>query len=271
MVLGLTVQPRLMAGMEAVARNHLRRQVPDPELRRRLTPSFRLGCKRILVSDEYYPTLSRPGVEVVTDGIESVRERSIVARDGTEREIDTIIFGTGFQATEPPSASYVRGRDGVLLADAWSRRGMSAYLGTTIAGFPNAFMLTGPNTGLGHSSMVYMIESQIAHVMRALQAMDERGAATIEVRPEVQESYNDELQQRLGATVWSQGGCQSWYLDSHGRNTTLWPSFTFRFRQRARRFDPAAYELNAGARRRQPPAEAPRRSRHGYAAAGSAR
>jgi hypothetical protein len=122
---------------------------------------------------------------------------------------------------------------------------MSAYLGTTIAGFPNAFMITGPNTGLGHSSMVYMIESQIAHVMAALKAMDENGASTVEVRPEVQSAYNEELQRRLAGTVWNSGGCKSWYLDANGRNTTLWPSFTFRFRQRARRFDQADYVLTA--------------------------
>jgi cation diffusion facilitator CzcD-associated flavoprotein CzcO len=204
------------------------------------------------------------------------------ARSGAAAGADaqTIIFGTGFQVTDPPSASYVRGRGGVLLADAWRRGGMSAYLGTTVAGFPNAFMLTGPNTGLGHSSMAYMIESQIAHVMAALEAMDERAATTIEVRSDVQDAYNDELQRRLAGTVWSSGGCKSWYLDAAGRNTTLWPSFTFRFRHRARRFDPAAYELSrgevrdrgGGADRSRPPlAEAPRRSTRGYAAAGSAR
>jgi hypothetical protein len=135
---------------------------------------------------------------------------------------------------------------------------MSAYLGTTISGFPNAFMLTGPNTGLGHSSMVYMIESQIAHVMRALAAMDRDGADVIEVRSGVQQIYNDELQGRLARTVWSQGGCSSWYLDANGRNTTLWPSFTFNFRRRARRFDPAHYELSsAGARARRRPAAIP--------------
>jgi cation diffusion facilitator CzcD-associated flavoprotein CzcO len=272
MVVGLTMEPRLMAGMEMVARNHIRRQVHDPELRRRLTPTFRLGCKRILVSDDYYPTLTRPGVQVVTDGIAEVRERSIVSRDGTEREVDTIIFGTGFQVTEPPSASYVRGRDGTLLADAWQRQGMSAYLGTSIAGFPNAFMLTGPNTGLGHSSMVYMIESQIAHVMEAIKAMDRHGGASIEVRQDVQEAYNDELHERLGGTVWNQGGCKSWYLDKNGRNTTLWPSFTFRFRRRARNFDAADYEISGrGGRPHGPSAGAPHRSTRGYAAAGSAR
>jgi cation diffusion facilitator CzcD-associated flavoprotein CzcO len=240
MVVGLTIEPRLMGTAELVAKSQLRLQVPDPELRRKLTPNYRLGCKRILVSDAYYPALRRPNVEVVTSGIGEVREHSIVDRDGHEREVDTIIFGTGFRVTDRPCASYVRGRDGVLLADAWSG-GSSAYLGTAIAGFPNAFMIVGPNTTLGHSSMIYIIESQTAYIAEALNSMRASGAAAIEVRADVQARYNDELQHKLAGTVWNTGGCRSWYLDRNGRNTTLWPSFTFRFRQRTRSFDPADY------------------------------
>src|SRR5205807_1455038 len=192
----------------------------------------------ILVSNDYYPALCQPNVELVASGISEVRPHSVIAEDGTERGVDTIIFGTGFHVTDPPSASYMRGRDGVLLADKWAAQGMSAYLGTTIAGFPNAFMLVGPNTGLGHTSMVYMIESQVAYVVDAIRAMDKRGAAAIDVRSEVEAAYNDDLQRQLQGTVWNSGGCQSWYLDANGRNTTLWPSFTFRFRQQTRSFDP---------------------------------
>jgi cation diffusion facilitator CzcD-associated flavoprotein CzcO len=223
-----------------VAKGQLRLQVPDPELRRKLTPNYRLGCKRILVSDAYYPALRQPNVEVVTSGIGEVRQHSIVDRDGHEREVDTIIFGTRFRVTDPPCASYVRGRDGVLLADAWSG-GSSAYLGTAISGFPNAFTIVGPNTTLGHSSMIYIIESQTAYIAEALNSMRASGATAIEVRADVQARYNDELQHKLAGTVWNTGGCRSWYLDRNGRNTTLWPSFTFRFRQRTRSFDPADY------------------------------
>ncbi len=250
MVLGLTMEPRLMQGLELIARRHLSSQVPDPELRRQLTPHYRLGCKRILVSNDYYPALCQPNVQLVTDGIQEVRPRSIITYDGTEREVDTIILGTGFRATNPPFAAYVRGRDGARLADIWATQGMSAYLGTAIAGFPNAFMLVGPNTGLGHTSMIYMIESQVAYVMDALRAIEARDAATIDVRPEVQQAYNDELQRELAKTVWNSGGCSSWYLDAHGRNTTLWPSFTFRFRERTRNFDPGDYTLAGTAHRR---------------------
>jgi cation diffusion facilitator CzcD-associated flavoprotein CzcO len=249
MVFGLTMQPRLMAGMELVAKRHLHSQVKDPELRARLTPNYRLGCKRILVSNDYYPALCEPNAQLVTGGVREVRPHSIVGGDGVERAVDTIIFGTGFLATSPPSAQYMRGRDGVPLSEAW-RGSMSAYLGTTIAGFPNAFMITGPNTGLGHSSMVYMIESQIAYIMDAVRRMDSMGVDVIDVRSEVQNAYNEELQRKLARTVWNSGGCKSWYLDSHGRNTTLWPTFTFRFRARTKRFAPADYVLQRSSMRR---------------------
>jgi cation diffusion facilitator CzcD-associated flavoprotein CzcO len=243
MVFGLTMEPRLMAAMEMVARSHLRKQVPDRELRRKLMPHYRLGCKRILVSNDYLPALSKPNVQLVTDGIEEVRAHSILGKDGVEREVDTIIFGTGFHVTDPPAASYVRGRNGVLLGDAW-KDGMIAYRGTTIAGFPNAFMITGPNTGLGHTSIVYMIESQIAYIMDALRKLDRRGTAAFDVRPEVQAAYDLKLQRQLQKTVWNSGGCQSWYLDRNGRNSTLWPSFTFRYREQTSTFEESDYEFS---------------------------
>ena len=242
LVVGLALEPRLMRGAENVAKAHLRAQVPDPHLRRILTPRYRLGCKRILISNDYYPALCKANVAVVDGGLTEVRSQSVVGTDGVEREVDTIIFGTGFHATDPPQAGYIWGRHGRLLADSW-RAGMSAYLGTACHGFPNAFMLAGPNTGLGHSSMIYMIESQVAHVMRALRAMERRGALEIEVREAALVAYNAEVQRKLEGTVWNTGGCRSWYLDAHGRNTALWPSFTFRFRELARTFDPADYTL----------------------------
>jgi cation diffusion facilitator CzcD-associated flavoprotein CzcO len=245
-VVGFTKERRIMRLPERLSRRHLRRQVPDAELRRRLAPKYTLGCKRVLISNDYYPTLTRPNVEVVTDGIREIRERSIVTADGAERPVDTIIFGTGFHVTDMPAARQLRGRDGVLLADAW-QGSPQAYLGTTIAGFPNLFMLIGPNTGLGHTSMVFMIESQLAYVLDALRTMERRGLATVEVRAEAQAAYNAELQRDMRGTVWTAGGCASWYLDEHGRNSTLWPGFTFSFRQRTRRFDAERYELRADA------------------------
>jgi cation diffusion facilitator CzcD-associated flavoprotein CzcO len=220
---------------------HLRRQVSDPGLREKLTPDYTLGCKRVLLSDDYYPSLTRPNVEVVTAGIREVTPAGVVTDDGVEHEVDTIIFGTGFHVTDFPAARRIRGRH-ELLVDAW-RNGMEAHLGTTVAGFPNLFLMTGPNTGLGHSSMVYMIESQMAYVLDALRYMERSGAAAIEVRPEAQARFNAELAARSDDTVWTRGGCRSWYLDAHGRNTTLWPGFTFEFRRRTRHFDAASYEL----------------------------
>jgi len=239
-VVGFTREPRLMKLVERLARRHLRRQVPDPELRRRLTPSYTIGCKRILLSNDYYRAVSRPNVELVTDGIAEVREHSIVTRDGAEREVDTIILGTGFHVTDSPTMRRVRGRDGVSLAESW-RLGMSAYLGTSIAGFPNLFMLVGPNTGLGHNSIVLMIESQLAYISDALRHMAESGATSVEVRPEVQSAFENEVQARMPRTVWSSGGCASWYLDARGNNTTLWPGSTWGYRLRTRRFDPACH------------------------------
>jgi cation diffusion facilitator CzcD-associated flavoprotein CzcO len=182
----------------------------------------------------------------VTSPIRAVRPRSIVAVDGTQREVDTIIFGTGFHVADMPIGEWVRGRDGKRLVDAWEGS-PRAHLGCTVAGFPNLFLLLGPNTGLGHSSVVYMIESQINHVIDALRVMRERGATIAEVKPEVQQAYNREIDAKMTGTVWNTG-CSSWYVDDTGRNPTLWPDWTWRFRLRTRRFDPAQHTLRAAER-----------------------
>jgi cation diffusion facilitator CzcD-associated flavoprotein CzcO len=238
-------RPRIMKWAAGFAKWHLKRQVPDPELRRKLMPDYTMGCKRILISDDYYPALSQPNVEVVTGGVKEIRERSVVLEDGSEREVDTIIWGTGFRVIDQPIASRIRGRDGTTLGDHWRREGMSAYKGTAVAGFPNLFFLLGPNTGLGHNSMVFMIESQIAYVVECLKTLRARQAGAAEVKPAVQEAYNRELQERLEGTVWTASHCKSWYLDDSGRNTTLWPSFSYAFRRETRTFDADEYELAA--------------------------
>jgi cation diffusion facilitator CzcD-associated flavoprotein CzcO len=241
LVLGFVKNPRLMKVVERLARKHMVLQIDDPELLEKVTPDYTIGCKRILPSNRWYHTLGKPNVELVTEGISEVRARSIVAADGSEREVDAIILGTGFQVTDIPAAHRVRGRGGKLLDDVW-HGSPRAHLGTSIAGFPNLFFLLGPNTGLGHSSMVYMIESQIGHVMDALRLMRERGAETIEVRADAQARYNAELERRLEGTVWKTG-CASWYLDRTGRNATIWPDWTWRFRRRVATLDPAEYRL----------------------------
>jgi cation diffusion facilitator CzcD-associated flavoprotein CzcO len=244
LVVGLVYRPRLMKLIQRFAYLHLRRQVPDRELRKKLTPRYRIGCKRILRADDYYPALAKPNVDVITDGIAEIREHSIVTADGVERPVDTIIFGTGFHVTDQPLLERVRGRDGVLLADA-NPGTMKAHNGTTFAGFPNLFTLVGPNTGLGHNSIIYMIESQLNFVMDAIATMQRRGAATIEPRPEAVDQFVAEVDRRGEHSVWLDGGCASWYIDSTGRNSTLWPDFTWKFRNRVRHFDASEYELGA--------------------------
>src|SRR5436305_3201015 len=228
-VLGFVKDPRLMRIGDRAARRHMRKAISDPELIEKVTPDYTIGCKRILPSNKWYPALAKPNVELVTDGIAEVREHSIVDGAGVEREVDAIVFGTGFHVTDIPAARQLRGRGGVLLDEAW-QGSPRAYVGTSIPGFPNLFMLLGPNTGLGHSSMVYMIESQIAHVMAALRAMDVEGAEAIEARPEAVEKWNRGIDKRMRRTVW-ETGCASWYVDATGRNSTLWPDWTFRFRE----------------------------------------
>jgi cation diffusion facilitator CzcD-associated flavoprotein CzcO len=235
--------PNLGKHAQKIALKHIQRQVRDPELRRKITPDYAMGCKRILPSNDWYPALQKPNVELVTDGISEVRERSIVAADGSERPVDTIIFGTGFHVTDLPIAHMVSGRHGRTLDDVWDGS-PEAYLGTTVAGFPNAFFLVGPGTGLGHTSIVFMIESQVNYVLDALRTMRMRGARTVEVREEAQRAYTAEIDRKTKGTVWVEGGCQSWYIDKKGR-TILWPTFTWPFRERTRRFDEESYELGA--------------------------
>jgi cation diffusion facilitator CzcD-associated flavoprotein CzcO len=246
LVPGFVYQPRLMQVPERMARRHLEKQVPDPKLRDRLTPDYAIGCKRVVPSNEWYPAITQPNVDVITAGIREVRPNGIVTANGELRELDAIVLATGFHVTDVRFAKIVRGRDGALMSDVWNGS-PQAYRGTAVAGFPNLFILTGPNTGLGHNSLVYMIEAQLDYLMDALRAMEERGATRVEVRPEAQSAYNEDLQSRMARTVWMSGGCSSWYIDRNGKNTTIWPDFTWRFRRETRRFDRAAYELTAPA------------------------
>ncbi len=229
--------------VERIARRHLERSVPDPKLRAKLLPDYAIGCKRILISDDYLPSLMRPNVEVVTEGVAEVRGASIVDRSGVERPVDAIIYGTGFRVTDPPLAQHVRGREGRTLGEVWAGS-PQAHIGTTVAGFPSFFILMGPNTGLGHNSVVYMIEAQIEHLIAALSYMRRYGASAIEPRPEAQRAFVAEVQRRMEGTVWVAGNCASWYLDSTGRNSTLWPDFSWRFRRRVARLNTDDYELS---------------------------
>ncbi len=224
--------------LRKVGEAHLRRQVPDPDLRARLTPDYLPGCKRILVANDYLPALSKPNVEVITAGITEVRGRTVVGTDGSEREVDTIILGTGFHVLDMPIADRIADAADRTLADHW-QGSPQAHRGAMVAGFPNMFLLLGPNTGLGHNSVVFMAEAQTRWVMSALEQLENDGADSIEVTPEAQRAWNDAIQARMHGTVWLEGGCSSWYLDANGLNTSLWPSFSFRFDREMRRFEPA--------------------------------
>ena len=218
--------PQLMRWVERRFERHLASQVPDTELRARLRPTYQIGCKRILISNDYYPALTLPQVEVVSDAIEAVTPAGIRTEDGTLHEVDTLILGTGFRATEFLAPMEVVGRDGRSLREEW-RDGAEAHLGINVAGFPNLFLLYGPNSNLGHSSIIYMLESQIGYVLKALERLDPRRG--IEVRGDVQARWSQRIQQRLQATVWD-SGCASWYRTAAGRNSTNWPGFAFSYR-----------------------------------------
>lgn len=240
-LLGLAFRhPRLMRLLQGAARLHLRRSVRDPDLRAALTPDYTIGCKRIMVSDDYFPALTRANVRVVRRPVVAVRPHAVVDGEGVSHEVDVIVLCTGFLASEFPFGSRIRGRDGRSLAEVWEGS-PKAHLGTTVAGFPNLFILQGPNTGLGHSSVVLMQEAQYDHVVAALAHLDRMGVAAIEPRAEAQAAFVAEMDRRMGSTVWLRGGCRSWYLDATGRNSTLWPGGIGEFRRRVSRFRPSEY------------------------------
>jgi len=221
-------------------RKLLARQVADAALRAKLTPDYPIGCKRILLSSEYLKAMSKPNVELVTQGIRRVTPDGIETSDGVQHQVDAIVYGTGFAATEFLSPMRITGRAGLDLNDAW-RRGAQAYLGLTVPGFPNFFMLYGPNTNLGHNSIVYMLESQISHVMRCCRALQAANATALEVDDVRYRRFNTRIQQRLASTVWN--GCKSWYVDETGHNSTNWPGFTLSYRWLTRFSGLQAYNL----------------------------
>jgi cation diffusion facilitator CzcD-associated flavoprotein CzcO len=246
-VLGFAYRPQILQVAQKMARKNITRGIADPELRKAVTPDWQIGCKRILISNTWYPMLAEDHVDLVTDGIAEVRENAIVTKDGTVREVDAIVVATGFYVTDSPAYERIVGIGGRALADVWRDKGQQAYKGASVHGFPNMLFVIGPNTGLGHSSMVYMAESHLNYLASALDEMDKYGLATFEVREDRQREYNEKLQDRMKSTIWTTGGCASWYLDAHGNNTTLWPNFTFLFRNMTRKFDRTAYQTTARA------------------------
>jgi hypothetical protein len=245
LILGLVRRPRLLAGLERLALGYLKRQVPDAEIRAKLTPGYRIGCKRIIISSDFLGTFMKPNVELVTEGIREIVPDGIVTQDGRKIELDTIVFATGFDVMNPPHFRHVIGRGGRSIREVWDEDGIRAYLGTVIPGFPNHFVLLGPNTASGNNSALQPIEAQIGFAIDALRAMDARGATAVDVRRDVMERFDDEIQRRLAPTVWNSGGCHSWYVGADGRNFTIWPAFANAYKRRLARFDPAEFELTS--------------------------
>jgi cation diffusion facilitator CzcD-associated flavoprotein CzcO len=243
--------PVAMRLAERRARGHIAKQVADPDLRAKVTPDYRLGCKRILGSNTWYPALCQENVDVVTAGVAEVRENSILDSDGVEHQIDTIIFGTGFKVTDPPISHRIRGRTGQTLAETWAGS-PQAHLGMTVSGFPNLFFLLGPNTGLGHNSVLLMIEAQIAYLRQALTHLRQQGLATLEPTAAAQAGYVSEVEAGTRGSVWTAGGCLSWYVDRTGRNSTLWPGSVRSYQRRVASFDSGDYSTELSRPARQP-------------------
>jgi cation diffusion facilitator CzcD-associated flavoprotein CzcO len=238
---GMTRHRWILAPLRGVARWQIRRHVKDPELRRKLTPTDEIGCKRIMLTDDWYPALARPNVDLVTDRIAEVTEDSIVTADGTARPTDVLVLATGYRAHDFVAPMDVVGRGGRTLAEEWGDV-PKAYLGTTVPGFPNLFLLYGPNTNGGAGSALHMLESAIGHVVAAVRALERTGARTIELRRQAAEAFDRELRAALERTVW-QSGCSSWYVDDEGNNPNQWPWLWTTYRRRTARLDPGAYEL----------------------------
>jgi cation diffusion facilitator CzcD-associated flavoprotein CzcO len=245
---GMTKRPNTLKFIEAYAKWNIRRSVKDRELRRKLTPHYRIGCKRILNSSTYYRAVADPKTELVTDPIRRITPNGIVTADGTGgevlRKVDVIVYGTGFHVTDSYTYVQIKGRNGEDLVDRWNREGIGAHRGITVADVPNLFFLLGPNTGLGHNSVVFMIESQIRYVVDAIKTCDKLGARALAPTRAAQDAFNDELQLKLADSVWSTGGCSSWYLDEHGKNTVLWGGYTWQYWMATRSLKPAEYQFS---------------------------
>ncbi|AEF40377.1 flavin-containing monooxygenase [Hoyosella subflava] len=236
-VIGFTRIRSALRIAETVGRYNIRRQIKDRELRKKVAPTFQLGCKRVLMSNTYYRALDQGNADVNTTGIAQITENSVIAKDGTEYPVDCIIYGTGFHVSDAAIAKNVKGRSGRTLDEVW-KGSPEAYLGITVADFPNYFHMVGPNTGLGHSSIVFIIEAQLRYIIDAIAQLGKRKLAAIEPMPQAQREWVDFVQEKSQGTVWLAGGCDSWYIDEMGRNSTLWPGFTFTYRKLTAKADP---------------------------------
>jgi cation diffusion facilitator CzcD-associated flavoprotein CzcO len=242
MVGAFVKRPGMLRAAQRLALANMAKSITDPQLRAKLTPGYVMGCKRILLSSDYYPALAKPNVDVVAAGLAKVDGSTVTAQDGSSHDVDAIVFATGFHAVDMPMAKHIYGAAGESLAQSWDLD-MRALRGTTVPGFPNLCLIFGPNTGLGHTSVVHIIESQLSYIVDYLATLDRTGAAALDARTSAQTRWCAEIERRMAPTVWTTGGCVSWYLNAAGRNPTLWPASTIRFRRATRRLDPAEYQL----------------------------
>ncbi|MDF1761892.1 MAG: NAD(P)/FAD-dependent oxidoreductase [Oleibacter sp.] len=240
MVLGF-LHPALMKRAQKTALKHMQKSVKDETLRKKLTPNYTMGCKRILISNTYYPALAQANVNVITSRISQVEEQDVITANGDKHVVDAIIFGTGFKVKDLPFSHYIFDQSGRSLAEVW-QKSPTAYLGTTIAGFPNLSLLHGPNIGLGHTSVVYMLEAQAKHITAVIQLADRRGFSAIEPTAGAQQRFVERIEKSMRGTVWVAGGCNSWYLDETGRNSTLWPESTLSFHRAATQIIESDYQ-----------------------------
>lgn len=235
--------PDFINQISAVADRHRHAQIPDPELRGRLTPDYSIGCKRILISNDFYPALSRTNVSLETDRISHVDAGAVVTETGARHDVDVLVLGTGFEASDPPISYRIFDADGGSLAERWTG-GAQAFASTTVSGFPNLFIMLGPNSGLGAGSIIYMVETQIDYIAEALDYLRDQDLSSMDVSRAAEEDYAQSLDERSQGTVWLSGGCESWYVDArNGRLTTLWPDFMSQFRKENGTFHPEPYAL----------------------------
>ncbi|MCE2679677.1 MAG: NAD(P)/FAD-dependent oxidoreductase [Burkholderiales bacterium] len=239
--LGFTQFSKALEVFALEAKYMAKRDIKDPEKRKKAIPDYKIGCKRILISNEWYKALNKSNLDLVSTGISNISENAVHTTDGVEHEVDAIIFGTGFSSTEFLSPMKIHGRNGLDLNEAW-KEGAHAYKGITVSGFPNFFMLYGPNTNLAHSSIIFMLECQVRYVMDAVKWLKQSRARSIDVKPEALSAFDIRTQKKLEGTVW-QSGCKSWYITESGRNVSNWPGFTFTYRWLTRKVEKSDYTV----------------------------
>ncbi|MBT9609928.1 MAG: NAD(P)/FAD-dependent oxidoreductase [Aquabacterium sp.] len=229
---------------QQAALKHIAKQISDPALRKAVTPDYTIGCKRIILSSTLYPALCRPNVKLhpKDDGIAEINARGILTTQGQQIDLDLIVYSTGYDATDGVISYPVVGKGGRSVQDVWAEF-PRAYLGTSLPGFPNFFVVTGPNTGIGHTSAIFVIEAQMEYIRRAIQAVQQKGAKTIEVKPQAEADYTTMIHREMKQTVWQSGGCTSWYKSKSGHVIAMFPGFSFTFRQMAKAFKPGDHVI----------------------------